>query len=238
MSNATEVAKKVVAAGGAFLDIERNGNWRAEIDTENLSLASVTRCIIGQLYGGYDGGLDALSINNREARGYGFESGDTDGVYVDSSTLDDAWKDYLTQSPNGVGVGTILNGNYSATAALKIVSSVTIGHELYWIAEEGRVGSGQFVTVPSAYPQVMKASKVLESWKIWTPNKVKAGKFYTFTAQFDPGPSVWYAQTDGKLWKMSASGATWISATNAEKKSDFAELNTNNGSNFNDHIAK
>jgi hypothetical protein len=238
MSNETDTAKKVVAVGGAFLDTMRDDDWRSEIDTHNLSLASTTRCIVGQLYGEYDDGLRALGINNVKARGYGFESGYTDDTSVGSYALNDAWKEYLAQPASGVRIGTILRGAFASAIALKVISSVSMAGELYWISEEGRVGSGQFVPSGESHPAVNKASEILGSWKIWTPNKVKAGKFYTFTAQFDLGPSVWYAQTDGKLWKMSASGATWISAIHAEKKSDFAELNTNNGSNFNDHIAE
>lgn len=239
MSTSAETAKKLVAAGGSFLDLKRNGNWRAEINKDTLDLASPRYCIVGQLYGEYDDGLGELGISNPEARKYGFESGYSDNTYVESSDLTNAWKAYLTEvAHKGVTVGTILNGVYSAQAALKVISGVTIGGDLYWISEEGRLGTGQYLGILTAPPAVHRASTILESWKVWTPAKVEKGKFYVFTSNYDTAPSVWYAQTDDKLWKMLADGATWISAANAEKKSDFRELETSNGNNFNQYITK
>lgn len=50
-----------VAAGAAYLDQKRPG-WDREIDLGTLSFPSTRDCVLGQLYGGYHRGTEALDV--------------------------------------------------------------------------------------------------------------------------------------------------------------------------------
>lgn len=53
-------ARETVAAGAALLDSLRDDDWRALINRDTLDIASVTDCVLGQLYGGYDDGYSTV----------------------------------------------------------------------------------------------------------------------------------------------------------------------------------
>lgn len=79
-----------VAAGATLLDAERPG-WAGRIDVDQLQMGSCVRCVLGQLYGEYSDGCEALGFPRsidpqwREAVRYGFASLDCNG-------LTEAWK--------------------------------------------------------------------------------------------------------------------------------------------------
>lgn len=58
-----------VKKGIALLDSKVEG-WRERIDVSKLDMASGDSCIVGQVFGSYGVGLDALGIES--GRGYGF----------------------------------------------------------------------------------------------------------------------------------------------------------------------
>ena len=79
-----------VEAGAALLD-ERAPGWRAKIDTAVLDLNSDSRCILGQVFGGYVAGLE--SIGGRAVR-HGFcVEYPPDCAVV--KQLTQAWREYL-----------------------------------------------------------------------------------------------------------------------------------------------
>jgi hypothetical protein len=59
MSEVVEVSKEV-RRGAALLDEERP-NWFEEIDLDELKMANCNHCILGQIYGEYDAGIEVLS---------------------------------------------------------------------------------------------------------------------------------------------------------------------------------
>lgn len=61
-----------VADGVALLD-EHNEGWWANIDLSRLDLDSPTNCILGQLYGTYYRGREALDIGEGEGDLYGLD---------------------------------------------------------------------------------------------------------------------------------------------------------------------
>jgi hypothetical protein len=79
-----------VAAGAALLDERGPDDWRDKIDLDTLDVFSFTDCVLGQLYGRYNSGKDALDI--WEGMSYGFD--DSKGHHV---KLTAAWKRYLTR---------------------------------------------------------------------------------------------------------------------------------------------
>lgn len=60
-----------VANGVTLLDAKRS-SWVDEIDLDDLTLASFTRCVLGQLYGTFCDGAQSLRITDREGL-FGFE---------------------------------------------------------------------------------------------------------------------------------------------------------------------
>lgn len=66
----TTIVTKRVNRGVALLD-EWVPNWRERVKIEHLWMPSGTRCILGQLYGEFDIGAEALDITYEEDQ-YGF----------------------------------------------------------------------------------------------------------------------------------------------------------------------
>lgn len=62
------------AANGAALLDEMEPNWFHDIDTTFLNLRDATQCVLGQLYGHYDSGLEKLGLRSlADGRMYGFD---------------------------------------------------------------------------------------------------------------------------------------------------------------------
>lgn len=59
----------------ALLDVAIPG-WHSSIDLKTLSLSSCNRCVLGQVYGYYDDGLEVLGFDPHYDGGgeFGFES--------------------------------------------------------------------------------------------------------------------------------------------------------------------
>jgi hypothetical protein len=58
-----------VRAGAALLDKERPG-WRDQISPAELDISCSWRCVLGQLYGSYTTGLDALGLETPSDFGF------------------------------------------------------------------------------------------------------------------------------------------------------------------------
>jgi hypothetical protein len=83
-----------VKRGAALLDEKRPG-WAREIALDRLAMNSCFNCVLGQVYGSYFAGLDALQV----AVGYGSEGGfdrDPDEPYRQThAALADLWRDEI-----------------------------------------------------------------------------------------------------------------------------------------------
>jgi len=93
----------VVERGFRLLDEMGPENWRGQIDWANLDMMSATKGVLGQLYGAYEDGLDALILSDESAIYYGFALGIWGclGSRVrerEYGKLSDAWKAVHTQS--------------------------------------------------------------------------------------------------------------------------------------------
>lgn len=83
-------AHTLVANGVALLD-EHNPGWHERIDLGSLRLSTCSGCILGQLYGVYATGLEALGIKTGEKHGFAvapgfygdYSFGDLENVWVD-----------------------------------------------------------------------------------------------------------------------------------------------------------
>ena len=79
------------AAGAALLD-EREPDWYSKIDCANLEITSGTRCVLGQLYGGYGVGVTRLGLGYyMDMGGYSY------GFTGASEELNEAWREEIAQ---------------------------------------------------------------------------------------------------------------------------------------------
>jgi len=103
-----------VESGIALLDAHfGKGVWRKDIDLDSLDLGDCGVCVLGQLFGDYSTGLDALDIGSGYS--YGF---DTSGSMRD---LTAAWKEALGKNNVLVEKGDVYKDNYGY--AVKVVQT-------------------------------------------------------------------------------------------------------------------
>ena len=82
-----------VTKGAALLDKTRPG-WADEIDVERLDLLDGCDCVLGQLHGGYEKGLEALGQFSDQASSaaHGFDGEDGQATREVYAFLTAAWK--------------------------------------------------------------------------------------------------------------------------------------------------
>jgi hypothetical protein len=71
-----ELAKRV-EAGAQFLDTKFPG-WPRQIALDGLEISHVRSCVLGQIYGDYGSGVEALCLGNREVMELGFFTSEHD----------------------------------------------------------------------------------------------------------------------------------------------------------------
>lgn len=83
-----------VQAGAALLDEKGPSNWRERINPDTLDTDSLTQCVLGQVFGTYMEGMNALFGKNSWTFGkineeYGFER-----IYDDPEGDLDHWQEH------------------------------------------------------------------------------------------------------------------------------------------------
>ena len=94
--------EKQIQAGVTLLDA-KNPGWESEIDLGRLNLRSDVNCVLGQLYGYFQKGKDALGLKitfdavNRadwtEIDNHGFHQ----PTIADTEILTEEWKKFISQ---------------------------------------------------------------------------------------------------------------------------------------------
>lgn len=126
-----------VAQGVQLLD-QNVPNWRDKINVDNLDLGSCSICVLGQVFGDYNDGLNALGVDGYD---YGFN---TTGSYA---SLKEAWVEALGKNNKLVEKGDIYRDSYSyavkvlQTSLVKVSDTETIS---IYIVQTGRVKNGAF----------------------------------------------------------------------------------------------
>jgi hypothetical protein len=61
--------------GAKLLDEKYEGNWRKKVDVDKLNMDYQDECILGQIYGDYEDGLEELfgSCDYQASEDYGFD---------------------------------------------------------------------------------------------------------------------------------------------------------------------
>lgn len=85
-------ADELVGIGAHMLDLHFDGpQWRRNIDTARLDISDLELCVLGQLFGSYGEGLEALRL--RVGVHTGFSSPDDE--LVDDDKLLASWINYI-----------------------------------------------------------------------------------------------------------------------------------------------
>lgn len=87
-----------VKRGIALLEEKYGHDWYMMIDLDRLKLSSSTRCVLGQIYGDFGQGKEALGLYFQEARDCGFaQVTRTDKTFEEVyQPLQDTWVSVLT----------------------------------------------------------------------------------------------------------------------------------------------
>lgn len=134
----TDYAAKV-AEGIKFLDSDGPANWRQEINLDSLRLESCEVCVLGQVFGSYDNGLENLDIQDSSAYRYGFN---TNGSMTE---LTQAWKDALGKNNTLVEMDDIYSDTASGTCCtVRVVGTKSVEispgkSEMVYIVQSGTV---------------------------------------------------------------------------------------------------
>lgn len=93
-----DMYRPAAARGAEFLTRVLEGpQWRPRIDLDSLNLCSSYQCVLGQLYGVYERGVDALGLNGAQQFDYGFTVSPRFDGYVGAwEALTEAWRRELT----------------------------------------------------------------------------------------------------------------------------------------------
>src|SRR6478735_12553958 len=79
----------VVNAGIKLLDESGPSNWRDLVDVNTLRLESCEVCVLGQVFGSFEDGLNNLDLTQSTSKDYGFNTN------YSMQELTKAWKDAL-----------------------------------------------------------------------------------------------------------------------------------------------
>lgn len=125
-----------VNAGIALLDREQPG-WRTKIDLDKLDLASCSVCVLGQIFGDYDEGIEQLNINGYD---YGFNA--MSGM----SELTEAWKEALGKNNTLVEKGDVYKDAYDSAVKVLQTHLVRVDDAIHtaYVVQTGYITNGTF----------------------------------------------------------------------------------------------
>lgn len=82
-----------VAQGVTVLDAAKDiPNWRSLIDLDRLQISNYSNCILGQLFGDFGIGADALGLNDADAKACGFDCTDATSSLSEFPKLQAEWE--------------------------------------------------------------------------------------------------------------------------------------------------
>ncbi len=87
-----KTASELVANGAALLD-EHLPGWHERIDLDTLDISSCDKCMLGQLFGRYGIGKDALGLKTGDNHGFALPYSMFDSL--NWGVLDKAWADEI-----------------------------------------------------------------------------------------------------------------------------------------------
>lgn len=192
-------ARTRVLKGAALLDARPSkvpADWRKRIDLHSLDLGSVQYCILGQLFNGYDKGLDALGLSSSgsTATDCGFVSGyGTVDEWVSSPELKAAWRNYLSTPDNRI-TGKLYRN--PSGYVYKVIAWNKHNLEYVYTLERG-VDRDKFTPYSPATFAAVTADE-FDEWKPFTP----APKFDKGDVLNDQHGNFYFVESSTKIWRL------------------------------------
>lgn len=218
-----------VIKGIKLLDSEKPG-WRSDIDLDKLDLGSCSVCVLGQIFGDYEVGVEELDIDGHE---YGFN---TLGSMVE---LTQAWKDALGKNNVLVEKGDVYTDK-GGCCAVKVLSTTIAeinGKQVtLYITLSGNVSDGVF----KAY-ETVRGGLAVSRKEAFEPGGYYSTKIEPF--KFEEGMFV-TNDTGNVYYIKNASTARLVSSspvvvwTDEIDKEGLRELTLSSGLKFSDTIKK
>lgn len=92
-----DISAESIERGIAMLD-SRIADWRERVDLDALDMADAQACLLGQIYGSLNQGLEALEVASSHADHYGFSipfnAYEAEAL---NEKLNDAWREALSK---------------------------------------------------------------------------------------------------------------------------------------------
>lgn len=221
----------VVTKGLDVLDAHFGGrSWTKKIDLDDLDLGSCGVCVLGQLFGDYQDGLNELGLSGGYS--YGFDT--SSGSFRE---LTAAWKEALGENNVLVEQGDVYKDSYGYAVKVLQTHILTVDDvtTTSYVVETGKVVGGVFkrsYVTPDI--TLLKKSDFEKSGAYPTkvnPFKVKAGMFLTNDAS-----EVFYATTDQQVREVKDSGRVrYVANIN---QTGLREVTTYMGGKFSDKLVK
>ncbi|UJQ86919.1 hypothetical protein SEA_TREAT_84 [Streptomyces phage Treat] len=218
-----------VAKGIKVLD-QQVPNWRQKIDVENLDLGSCSICVLGQVFGDYNDGIEKLNVDGYE---HGFN---TTGSYAE---LKDAWVEALGKTNTLIEKGDIYRDTYGyavkvlQTTLVRVSDTETLSA---YLVQSGRVKNGSFTGDLSQGKPLVSMLKRSDfeaggSYSTKVPKlKLKAGMFIT------AGGKNYFVHSVNEVRELK-DGAYAVSVSTVDL-TDAKEMNTGMGVTFGRSISR
>lgn len=217
-----------VAAGIKLLDEQGPQDWRSKIDLGSLRLESCDVCVLGQVFGVYDNGLDALDIDTYDAKKYGFN---TD---YSMQELTAAWKDALGKNNVLVEKGDVYTDK-PGCCAVKVVgtSMVNIDGEMVtaYIVVSGSVNNGVFTKHSGVQPEVYLKSQFEENGGYYN-TKLESFTFKKGQLVTNDTGKIYFVISEYEVREVKDQGMALL--TSSVDRKGLREVRTYNGKLFTD----
>lgn len=188
------VALDRARSGAYLLDCKGPKDWRKKVNLEILALSSDKHCVLGQIYGNYDLGMDALGISSLAPIDLGFcaGSGSAKHEYVSSRELDEAWRELLSTPDR---IGKIYKTTFNRY--VKVIGK-SENNGVLWVCLGSDVG-GRFEAHPSTPDYFVRTEERIE--KEWT--EVKPLTAVKGDVLFDNEGNLYLVGSD-EVWRLHA----------------------------------
>lgn len=205
--------EKRVLAGAKFLDGERPG-WRNAINVELLDVADGNCCVLGQLYGTYSEGVEALDLSRGEIIDYGFDSSMGSPTY----DLTEAWKRLLGSKFKKGDLVQRMAGHIDQVDSVVTTES---GDKVYILSRGSRTDE---YSATGLYSALIESEMM--SVKPFTPKL----KYVSGDVLKDQDGEFYIVQEDGKVWELAT--GTWSRDWEGNHNRIFTIMHTSMGSKY------
>lgn len=187
-----DTVKTAVAEGAKFLDAHfGKTTWRKDINVVEFDIDNGDTCIIGQLFGSYDDGIEELGISY----GYKYGFASNFGRNLPAGMLDFEWKRVINEGGPKYKVGDNFTGKWYTGSKTTIKGVWTEGDDVYYgVHNLGSYGRG-----------VITEKDLDDDWTLTVPFPFKKGDILRDTKT---GLHLFLVVEELTLWRLAGQPMT------------------------------